>query len=188
MRPTEVYIPTTRARRHCKPQFPFYGFKPVALNPDYIKESPAKFAKAIEAPPATEPPQTFWVGLTPKAVPEVGEFCPGYRQALPMSDAVPDLWGPVGKIQSKLEMVRARGHWVRDHPSTPHPTPICVLLTAFFFLPHCPGLWPCAMHVDMCPIALTGELFNSLGGVDLAFHLRPLLCSTGKRHPRAQQK
>lgn len=38
-------------------------------------------------------------------------------------------------------------------PSTLYPTPICVLLTAFFFLPQCPGPWPRALPVDMCPIA-----------------------------------
>lgn len=89
--------------RHCRPQFPFCGFRPVALNPYYTKGSPSSLVKTTEALPTAEPPAD-----PPGRTHTQGSTC-GWR-VLPMSNADPDTWGSVGKLQGKLDTVRARGH------------------------------------------------------------------------------
>lgn len=112
--------------------------------------------------------------------PSEWELPPRESPGLPMSDAAPDTWGPVGKIQDKPEMMRARGHWVRGHPlgsDTFTPTPSTPLPHLYAInSPLLPASVPWA--VTSCTVCgrvshcLNCELLSSLGEVDLAFHLR----------------
>lgn len=112
---------------------------------------------------------------------------------LPMSDAAPETWGPVGKIQDKPEMVRARGHWVRGHPlgsATSTPTPSTPPPPHLYAInsPLLPASVPWAVtsctacgRVSHC---LSCELLSSLGGVDLVFHLRSPAVLSREAAPR----
>lgn len=59
MRPIWVIMPTARAWVDTVGLFPFRDYKPVGLNPNYTKESPANVAKITKALPTAEPLQTL---------------------------------------------------------------------------------------------------------------------------------
>lgn len=145
--------------RHCRSQFPFCGYRALGLNPGFTKESPANVVKAAKALLTAESLETLWVGPTPEGVPRAGGLCPRYRGALPVYDASPRYVGLSGKDtrqtrdegQGSLGQRSSPGEGHLHSPLHPH---TCVLLTVLYFLLQCLGLWPHALHVDMCPLAL----------------------------------